>query len=346
MPEGPAGAPAAGAKSNRPKGSDFLQQRLKAWQPILTPRWIVAAFFIIGIVFIPVGVVLKRASDSVVETKVQYDGVGADRQLKCEAPDDVANNVTNTCNLPIEVSEDMEPPIYVYYELENFYQNHRRYVKSRDDGQLASGNPSENPSAGSFGDCDPLVKSQDGRILWPCGLIANSFFNDTFEITNSTSGDSVDIDEDNIAWESDKKEKFNKVENKEKFKGSYQFLDETYPLVIGSKGVENEHFIVWMRVASLPHFRKLYGRIRTPLKKGDVLHVQVNSSFPVRSFDGKKSFVISETSFLGGKNPFLGIAYIVVGCISLGLGLVFLIKQLVSPRKPAETTFLQWTPSQ
>jgi hypothetical protein len=26
----------------------------------------------------------------------------------------------------------IKSPIYVYYQLDNFYQNHRRYVKSRD----------------------------------------------------------------------------------------------------------------------------------------------------------------------------------------------------------------------
>ena len=30
----------------------------------------------------------------------------------------------------------MTGPVYVYYELDNFYQNHRRYVKSRMDAQL------------------------------------------------------------------------------------------------------------------------------------------------------------------------------------------------------------------
>jgi len=30
----------------------------------------------------------------------------------------------------------MKPPIYVYYELSNYYQNHRRYVKSRSSLQL------------------------------------------------------------------------------------------------------------------------------------------------------------------------------------------------------------------
>lgn len=30
----------------------------------------------------------------------------------------------------------MKPPIYVYYELDNYFQNHRRYVKSRSSLQL------------------------------------------------------------------------------------------------------------------------------------------------------------------------------------------------------------------
>ena len=30
----------------------------------------------------------------------------------------------------------MDPPIYMYYKLTHFYQNHRMYVKSRDDSQL------------------------------------------------------------------------------------------------------------------------------------------------------------------------------------------------------------------
>ena len=34
----------------------------------------------------------------------------------------------------------MAAPIFVYYQLENFYQNHRRYVKSRDYQQLMGWN--------------------------------------------------------------------------------------------------------------------------------------------------------------------------------------------------------------
>ena len=31
----------------------------------------------------------------------------------------------------------MAAPVYLYYQLDNFYQNHRRYVSSRSDTQLA-----------------------------------------------------------------------------------------------------------------------------------------------------------------------------------------------------------------
>ena len=45
--------------------TNFKQQRLKAWQPILTASTALPLFFIIGVVFIPIGAVLLVASDKV-----------------------------------------------------------------------------------------------------------------------------------------------------------------------------------------------------------------------------------------------------------------------------------------
>lgn len=45
----------------------------------------------------------------------------------------------------------------------------------------------------------------------PCGLVARSFFNDTF-VLKKQGGDPVDIAKEGIAWQSDMKYKFKNVE--------------------------------------------------------------------------------------------------------------------------------------
>lgn len=61
----------------------------------------------------------------------------------------------------------------MYYGLTNYYQNHRRYVKSRDDEQLL-GHLSQTPSS----DCTPFAIDPDtNKPIAPCGAIANSLFN-------------------------------------------------------------------------------------------------------------------------------------------------------------------------
>lgn len=43
----------------------FKQQKLPAWQPILTANTVLPAFFAIGIAFIPLGATLLYVSDNV-----------------------------------------------------------------------------------------------------------------------------------------------------------------------------------------------------------------------------------------------------------------------------------------
>ena len=71
-------------------------------------------------------------SDKIQDSIVQYDteiSAGG-----CGDPNSVIgkNNATlNECKISLTIDTRIEAPIYVYYQLENFYQNHRRYVKSR-----------------------------------------------------------------------------------------------------------------------------------------------------------------------------------------------------------------------
>jgi hypothetical protein len=43
----------------------FKQQKLKAWQPILTPNWVIGTFAVVGLIFIPIGIILHTASEDV-----------------------------------------------------------------------------------------------------------------------------------------------------------------------------------------------------------------------------------------------------------------------------------------
>ena len=48
-----------------PLDTAFKQQRLKAWQPILTPRTVLPTLFIVGILFAPIGALLIWGSSLV-----------------------------------------------------------------------------------------------------------------------------------------------------------------------------------------------------------------------------------------------------------------------------------------
>lgn len=107
--------------------------------------------------------------------------------------------------------------------------------------------------------------------------------------------------------------------------------------------VTDQDFIVWMRVAALPNFKKLFRKIpKGTLKKGATYNLLVHDRFPVEAFGGSKSVVLSTTTWIGGKNDFLGSAYVAVGAICIGLALVFLATHLIKPRKLGDPAYLDF----
>lgn len=54
--------------------------------------------------------------------------------------------------------------------------------------------------------------------------------------------------------------------------------------------------------------------------------------FPTLEYRGTKSIIITTRTVMGGRNPFLGIAYIAVGGVCIILGAVFTVTHLIKPR--------------
>ncbi|KAJ9454159.1 ALA-interacting subunit 3 [Diplonema papillatum] len=429
-------------QTRKPADTPFKQQRLWAWQPILSPRWVIPCFCFIAAVFIPIGAAVVVASDNVQEIEVRYDTdfdkcpwrkggrecleqcatdpclgteeCGMIGNLGKECPREFNNSWGQTAQtlralsgcdpkctkgITITIEETMEPPIFLYYKLTNFYQNHRRYAKSRSDKQLAG-----DSTNGEVSDCPPVknpgtltnegwcqetlstacadamistcetmtgdvcTKSTNrfpvGDLTYsPCGLVAWSTFNDSFTLVDSNNiticdgssdADTNSCKKSGIAWDADRDAKFKEpktndfVLTADGFKsdidkcldgGSCSYWSEEAVMPYLYHGwylyepyhriarPTDESFMVWMRTASLATFRKLYRRIERRLEPGTYTMI-VDHRFSMESFSGKKYFVLSTLSWIGGRNYFLGIAYISIGVLCVVLAVIFISKHM------------------
>lgn len=252
-----------------------------------------------------------------------------------------------TCTLHFTLPNKLEPPVFFYYRLTNFYQNHRRYVKSLDEKQLKG----DSRSKGALVTCSPLDANPEGKPYYPCGLIANSMFNDTFEppvLLNTQDGSGKDnetyhMTNKGISWNSDRGRYGATKYNPEDVvpppywvkRYGEKYTNETLPNLH-----EMEEFQVWMRTAGFPMFNKLAMRNDSaPMKKG-TYEVQIAYNFPSSDYAGTKSIVISTSSVLGGRNPWLGIAYVFVSGLCILLGAFFTVSHLYKPRKLGDHTHL------
>ncbi|ADM11747.1 Cdc50-like protein [Encephalitozoon intestinalis ATCC 50506] len=186
--------------------------------------------------------------------------------------------------------------IYLFLEMREFYQTNLRYSKSISHPQLQGKRPKNLQAA------RPLAYD-DGKVIYPAGLLPNSFPHDTYEI------DGVDVETDGISWESERST----------MKPPSYTRDEVvspplWPVYDDIPDLsQNERFINWIYISPFPSFRKLWGVANVETE--GTYKLNITSIFPY----GKKRVCLLQSSVIGPKNYFLSI-----GLIFVGLGMILL----------------------
>lgn len=192
-----------------------------------------------------------------------------------------ANVSTIQCTINFTIPNELSPPVLFYYRLTNFYQNHRRYAKSFDSSQLSG--QAVSASSIQSSDCTPLTTVVDQGVTkpyYPCGLAANSVFNDTFSspVLLDVPGQTIDNqtyymqNNTDISWSSDKA-----LYGPSSYNWSNVIVPPNWVLRYPNNYTDDWHpdlendepFQVWMRLAGLPTFSKLAQRNDTaPMQAG------------------------------------------------------------------------------
>lgn len=358
-----------GRKTRKPPNTAFRQQRLKAWQPVLTPKSVLPLLILMACFFAPVGVGLLVSIASVQDLSINYSDCRnlASYNEYTDIPKKLrkyhfkkkidtqpqwmlveSNNLTEAeaiCRLKFDIPNNLKNKVLVYYKMTNFYQNHRKFVESMDYDQL-KGKPLHWKDLNT--NCKPL-RSEGNKSIYPCGLAANAFFNDTFQhqLTriDDVDGENYTLTNQGISWSTDR----------HRFRPTRYNASDIVPPPNWYKKFPNgytqenlpdlstwEEFHVWMRSAALPHFYKLALKNQShELPKGTYT-TDIGLNYNVTIFGGTKSYVLTTNSIIGARNYALSIVFIVVAGVSGIFAFIFLVQVIVKPHSMSDHTYLNF----
>lgn len=369
-------------KSRRPKETRFTQQRIAAWNPVLTPRLVVPVFLVLMVIFLIFGGVMLREARIGDEVYIYYQDcdtsaptsgfedipddhfqysfhkLGENEELTqaqwkyvADSSADADAPQSGTCQIRFTIPYELSGPTNVFYRIENFYGNHRRYVLSYSEDQLNGEDASLSVVKDTVGfNCKPLVTNSEGKIYYPCGLIANAMFNDTYPdsltivSSDATDNTTFSLSDENINWSSDKA-RFKKTKYSASDIVPPPYWQQRYPDGYNDTNVPDietwEEFQNWMRTPAFPEFSRLIRRSDSALYEGEY-QIDIELNWPVTIYNGKKAVYITHGSNGIGRNNFLGVAYLVGGAISFFVALITLLSHFLWGRAVGDTRLLSW----
>lgn len=278
------------------KKSKFRQQKFPGWRPLPTISCITIIFISGGVFFIIVGILILIFIGQLKEVKYRYDS-------EVQQP---GNYIFN-----IPIPERMKKPIMIYYQINDFRQNHRFYMENKSDKQLKGEEVSKEDLEKS-NTCENYLYNKDfgltnppeDDVAFPCGAIARTFMFSDKLLNISSSLKQINVTTEEIAYKSDR-DTFSKIE-----KIDSHWLD-----------VNDENFMIWSRISPFENPRKLWGIIKEDDLEGGT---SISVNLTIKHLNFEKYIIFSTRNVFGGKNTFLGICYIVFGSICLISAVIFI----------------------
>lgn len=329
---------------------DAKQQKFGTLRPFYLPGPSALVFIAIGLCVLATGIGVLQTTNENTEIALKYsEDCMHNATMSCDDYS-LGSNRDCLCTVPLTLTKPLRNDVVFFYGLDKFYQNNRWYFHSRDDSQLAG---NEKHILQPSDSCEPfLYETFDGtkKPFVPCGALANSIFNDTFQLTYiSKSGMSLRVPintESGLVSGYGLSRKYSTSVNLHEFANKTAKLpnwsDEFYQQFLRSnRGFSYDPFVVWMQPAALPTFRKVYGKLnRTGMflhgLPGGSYNLTIHYKYSVSAFGGSKRFILDTVSWMGPKRHlFLPITYIVLGVILLVFAVVFGLLNYFGPIKKA-----------
>ena len=273
----------------------LCQQDMKACRPSCTiyPITFLNTSSIISLIHIFIAFFLFFYSQGFKEVKIRYDNV-------C--------SMNETCFIEFKTSITLKSPVYVYYELTNFIQNHYRFRDSVDYNQLYGKYVEESTS------CLPKEKdiNRSNLILAPCGLRAFYTWTDEYSFP-----DDLNVTNQNITWKNEIGTLYKSLNDK--YTNEQRWLKDVPGY---EKETESDKFAIWMRSSPKPHFRKLAAIIKSDLEIGEH-SIEIDMNYNKEIYNGKRYLVFNQLSKAGG-------TYYNLSLINIGFAIIYIIAPLVS----------------
>jgi hypothetical protein len=282
------------------KVSKHLRRFFLGWHNPCAQELILFIVFSFTISFLTVGfVILSRNNRGFVYQFDYTDFCG--NQSVCALP-------------PFSVPADAPTPLYLRYRIDSFFHNHYKFWKSVPLNQFVNNETGRGSNEG----CDiyttnaqmnkttsvtglPLNPSD---VAIPCGVMAFTYFNDHFTLTDSGTLQQLPVASSGIAWSSDKYYKYVNVDL------NRQWIN-----------VQDERFISWMRVSPYNHFVKTWGVVDESVR-GKRIVVTVANNWNAQKTRSRKQLILTSADFYGTPNSALVVFLLLFGFLALLLGIL------------------------